>query len=90
MQVATFLIFYLEQVNYTMSPKKYLITFDLRNRGLLKILNDSIWIANKFCIIQNLQRSPVLQTSLWSGTFLDTQYDTLALVVSTCSKGLKP
>ena len=63
--------------------KKYLITFSLKNLGPLKILNDSIWILNQFGIIQNLQRSPVPQTSKCSGTLLGTGYDTPALVVTT-------
>ena len=38
-------------------------------------------IQNQFVTIQNLQRSPIPQTSNWSGTFFAVSYSKLALVV---------
>ena len=49
----------------------------------LKVLNDNRLILNiqgdQFKIIQNLQRSTILQTNNWSGTFLDPHYIKIAL-----------
>ena len=37
-------------------------------------------IQDQFYTIQNLQRSPILQTSNWSGTLLAVSYSKLTLV----------
>ena len=66
---------------------------DLWNRGCLKILNgiklilddqgnhkDSCTI-NQFGIIHVPQRSPILQTSNWLGTFFAVSYNKQALMI---------
>ena len=45
-------------------------------------------ICNQFGIIQVLQRSPILQTSNWSGTFFAVSYSKPALALNRSS--LKP
>ena len=68
----------------------------LWNMGPLKILNGIKWILddqgnqldsywNQFGIIQDLQRSPIPQTSNWSGTFFAVSYSKLALIFRTRS-----
>ena len=65
--------------------------------GPLKILNgikmilddqgnqlDSYW--NQFGIIQDLQRSPIPQTSNWSGTFFAVSYSKLVLLLVRLSQ----
>ena len=51
------------------------------NRGPLKILNGiKLILDDQFGIMQVLQRSPIAQTSNWSGTFFAFSYSKPALI----------
>ena len=69
-------------------PKKDSTKFGLVNMGRLKVLNDtklsrmsmSRSKRHQFGIIQNLQTSPIIQTSFLVGTFFAGSYRKIALV----------
>ena len=46
-------------------------------------------IQDQFGIIQNLQTSPISQTSSLVGTFFDVSYSKMALEMSCCKKQQK-
>ena len=51
-----------------------------------KLVLDEHDHLKQFGIIQSLQRSPILQTSNWSGTFFETRYSKVALVIQVLNQ----